>query len=67
MAGTLDPKESVTDNLRVEEAELLFTIGGIYRGDSLPERLGFPGKDCETLNEATHSGILIVLGSKGEV
>lgn len=32
---------NVTDNPSVEKTELLFIIGGIYGGDSLPELLGF--------------------------
>ncbi|HBN95649.1 MAG TPA: hypothetical protein DDZ66_05060 [Firmicutes bacterium] len=33
--------QNVTDNPRVEETELLFIVGGIYGGDSLPELLNF--------------------------
>ena len=32
---------NVTDRPRVEEAELLFIVGGVYGGDSLPELLDF--------------------------
>jgi flavodoxin len=32
---------NVTDNPRIAESELLFIIGGIYGGDSLPELLNF--------------------------
>lgn len=33
--------QNVTDNPKVDEAELLFIVGGIYGGDSLPELLSF--------------------------
>jgi flavodoxin len=35
------PAENVSDNLLSGEADLLFLVGGIYGGESLPELLAF--------------------------
>lgn len=50
------PSENVSDNLLSGEADLLFLVGGIYGGESLPELLAF----VKSLNKEKIKSVVLI-------